>query len=532
MIVAANADEALRWIAAATLLLPVRLALDVSFKVFSSNPLRAEQRIVAVPKELNPQVVPGRADSAFVVDADEASSDAAQVSERARFWVGLLATAEDPYDVVDAVELADVLGSGTETAPADALMTAWALTVPDSQTGDPAVLFRWLSNADRKLQQEYGPAVAGRILGADPSAAALRWIDRAAAVGRIDIDRPAVRAALLTAEIAEVRSGGTVPGEVLTDVPADASVRRDADSELSSAIVLGPDQQVDLLLRLSRRHLIEPQLPPLRDRLSTFAGGWIDHPARDYGPADWALRHEILDLAHDELQERLARGGTTEIMGALGQLWRHFADRPGDLADPLYCHLQAAAVRALTGQQRLRRLSALIHQARQAEHPAAAFASIQAALVEWRALGPAEALPVLQALPGTVRAAPELIRLAAEQIDRSAARPTAQTLDALDLLDRCRALPRGERFVHLLAEDRAVHDFIHATTTARFRDDPSWMARWLEHLDGIDPVVTRARIGGLLHACLDLPDPGLGARVLGGFPPRCPGCSSTSGARS
>ncbi len=523
VITATTADEALPWIAAATLLLPIHAALEVSFKVFCANPWQASQRVVAVLKELNPQVVPGRADSAFVVDADEAISDAAQVSERARFWVDLLVTAEDPYDVVDAVELADVLGSGTETAPADALSTAWALTVPDSLSGDPGVLFRWLSNADPKLQQEYGPAVAGRILAADPSAAALRWIDRAAAVGRIDIDRPAVRAALLTAEIAEVRSGGTVPAEVLTDVPADASVRRDADSELSSAIVLGPDQQVDLLLRLSRRHLIEPQLPPLRDRLSTFAEGWIDHPARDYSPADWALRHEILDLAHDELQERLARGGTTEIMGALGQLWRHFADRPGDLADPLYCHLQAAAVRALAGQQRLSRLSALITQARQAGHSAAAFASIQRTLVEWRALGPAEAFSVLQALPDSVRPAPEVIRLAAEQIDRSAARPTAQTLDALDLLDRHRALPRGERYVHLLAEDRAVHDFVHATTSTRFRDEPSWMARWLEHLGGIDPVVTRARIGGLLQACLDLPDPGLGARVLGRLPSPLPG---------
>ena len=126
---------------------------------------------------------------------------------------------------------------------------------------------------------------------------------------------------------------------------------------------------------------------------SPSAGSTI--PARDYSPADWALRDEVLDLAHDELQERLARGGTPEIMGALGQLWRHFADRPGDLADPLYCHLQAAAIRALTGQQRLSRLSALIHQARQAGHPAAAFASIQRVLIEWRALGPAEALCVL-----------------------------------------------------------------------------------------------------------------------------------------
>ena len=89
VITATTADEALPWIAAATLLLPIRAALEVSFKVFCANPGQASQRIVAVLKELNPQVVPGRTDSVFVVDADEAISDAAKVSDRARFWVGL-----------------------------------------------------------------------------------------------------------------------------------------------------------------------------------------------------------------------------------------------------------------------------------------------------------------------------------------------------------------------------------------------------------------------------------------------------------
>ena len=59
VIVAVDPDEALTWIAAATLLLPVRHALGVSFKVFSSDPLGAEQRIVAVPSELNPHLAPG-----------------------------------------------------------------------------------------------------------------------------------------------------------------------------------------------------------------------------------------------------------------------------------------------------------------------------------------------------------------------------------------------------------------------------------------------------------------------------------------
>ena len=59
VITATAADEALPWIAAATLLLPIRAALEVSFKVFCANPWQASQRIVAVLKELNPQVVPG-----------------------------------------------------------------------------------------------------------------------------------------------------------------------------------------------------------------------------------------------------------------------------------------------------------------------------------------------------------------------------------------------------------------------------------------------------------------------------------------
>jgi hypothetical protein len=522
VITAAAPDEALRWIAAATLLLPIRAALDVSFKVFCSNPLQASHRIVAVLKELNPQVVPGRADSVFVVDAEEAVSDAAEVSERARFWVDLFAKTDDPYDAVDAVELAELLGAGTGAAQGDALITAWALTVPDSPLDAPVALFRWLSNADPKLLQEHGPAVVRRILAADPPAATLRWIDRAGALGRIDIDRLAVRAALLTAEIAEIRAGGAPPTETLTDVSADASTRRDADSELSSAIVLCPDPQVDLLLRLSRRHLIEPQLAPLRDRLRIFAIGWIDHPARDYSPAHWALRDEILDLAHDELHERLARGGVPEIMGALRQIWRHFADRPGDPTDPLYSHLQSAAIRALSGQQRLDRLSALIQQAQHAGQPAAAFAGIQWALIEWRALGPAEALMLLQALPDTVPPAPEVIRMAADEISRSAARPTAQTLDALGVLDRRRIVPPGEVFADLLAADRAVLDFIQATTTTRFRDDMDWYRRWLEHLGVVDPAVTKARLGSLVRACLDLTVPGLGAQMLGVLPSSLP----------
>jgi len=522
VISAGEPDDAVRWIAAATLLLPIRAAVEVSFKVFCSNPQQSSHRIVAVSRELSPQVVTGRADSVFVVDAEAAVSDEADVSERARFWVERFAGAEDPYDVVEAVELAGQLGGRTAQARADGLVTSWAVTVPDSPLSDPSALFRWLSEADPQLRQEHGAVVVSKILTTDPPAATLRWVDTLAASAGIDLDRHAVRALLLTAEIAEIRAGGMPPAELLTDVATDDHARRDADSELSSAIVMCPDPQVDLLLRLSRRHRIQPQLPPLRDRLRDFALTWIDKPGRAYRPADWALRQEVLDIVHEELHERLARHGLPEVMAAIRQLWRHLADRPGDPEDPLYCHLQAAEISAMPRQQRLAALPALIQQAQHAGAPAAAIAGLQRALIEWQALGPAEALLILQALPEGVPVAPEITVIALGEIDRTAARPTASTLDALAILHRRGVAPPEEPFNYLLGEDQAVRDFIRAAGMPRFGQDRSSYQQWLTYLGEVDPAVINARIGSLLDACLDLATPGLGARVISVIPAPLP----------
>lgn len=69
VIVSAEADEAMRWIAAATLLLPQQQALQVSFKVFSGAPLRTQQRVVAAPPDVNPDLRPGAGLGVFVLDA-------------------------------------------------------------------------------------------------------------------------------------------------------------------------------------------------------------------------------------------------------------------------------------------------------------------------------------------------------------------------------------------------------------------------------------------------------------------------------
>jgi GTPase-associated protein 1, N-terminal domain type 2/GTPase-associated protein 1, middle domain len=514
VITASGPDEALRWIAGATLLLPVRAALEVSFKVFRSHPWPADQRIVAVPRELNAQLVPGRTESAFILDADEAVSDDTAVSERSRFWVGRLAAAEDPYDVVDAVELAEALQPGAGPDPADAMVTAWAVTAPDQPLTDPAALLRCLSGADPAAQREHGPAVTARVLDADPPPSALRWIDEAAGLGRFDIDRGALRGALLAAEIAAARAGSAAPGEVLVPVPADASARRDADSELSSAILLGSDAEVALLLPLGRRYGIEPQLPPLLDRLRTFVLTWIDDQRLDYHPGNWALRDEILDVAHAELRLRLSERGVPAILGALDRLGPHFADRPGDPADPLDWHLAAVAIRALSGPQRQVRVSALLAEALRTPRPDTAMAGIQRALADWQAVGPAEAISVLMALPARVPIAPEILTLAVDELGRLAGRPTDRVLDVLEVLERRSLLAAAGPLLSLRVADREVRGFIDGTRTAAFQQDVEYARRCVAFLGTIEPSVVRCRLGQLLDACLDFPFPGLGVAVL------------------
>jgi len=494
----------------------------VSFKVFCVAPQRGSHRVVAVPKELNPQVGPGRGDSAFILKAEEATSDAVEVSARASFWVGLLASAEDPYDVIDAVELADLLGASLSGDGMDAIITAWAVTAPDDPLEDASALFSWLSRAESKLQQEHGPSVVRRILAASPTAPMLRWIDEAAALGHIDADRRAVRLALLTAELAEIRSGGRPPASPLAPADLDPSARRDADSELSSAIVLAPYQRIDLLLLLAGRHGVELQLLPLIDRLRAFAIDWIDHPARDYQPDGWALRDEVLDLAHAELQARLVQYGAAGVMDILKRLWRYFAIRSADLTDLLDLHVRVAAIRALSAEQRQARLSALLAQARYGPGTEAALAGVQQVLLEWRALGPAEAILLLPALPDAVPIAQDVAGTAVGEISRLAAHPTSGVLDALYALHRRGLAPGGKPFADLLAADADVRGFVEATRSPRFGEDRSWTRQRLKCLTRTSPTVIKARRRLLLAACLEFPAPWLGAQVLRNLPAPLP----------
>lgn len=522
VIVADQPDEALTWIAAATLLLPARHALDVSFKVFSSVPLRAEHRVVSAPAELFPQLGPGRVSQAFVLDAAACSCDDAQSSDRAAFFVAQLAADGDPYNVVNAVELAEVLGGpdGEPLSAADAMLTAWALTRPDGPLSDPDPLSRWLQSAGPELRTEYGPAVATLILDSGPSADVLGWIGLMVAAKQLDLDPATVRVRLLAAELANVRDGPAPPTDPLPALPLDVSAYRDAQSELSSAILLGSDQQVDLLLQLARRHGIEPELaPPLLQRLDEFAASWVDRPGA-YHPDSWALRSEIFDFAHDKLHHLVATVGVRNAAGKIGRLCRHFGDR-ADLTDPLDCHIQAALIATPTppGRDQILRLRKLLDRIGQDAKSATAVAAteaagLQQALLGWKAVDGQVAVAVLLDMPSSIDVDPAISARAAEELTLMSAKPTTGLLDLLARLDSRGKAPSSKQLAKLLAADRSVRDFTGRAREDRLLKDRRYFNETITMIRDADLAVASARVDSVLDACLNSPHPDLGPAVL------------------
>jgi hypothetical protein len=516
-IVANGPDEAMTWIAAATLLMPMRQALTISFKVFSANLGRAPHRIIAVPREVHPQVAPGRGESSFVLDADDCASDEVEISERARFLAGQLASADDPYDVVDALELAEFLRGDHPDGRHDALLTAWALTRPGDPVGDPDALFSWLSRATVALTAEHGITVASMILRATPSARQLRWIDRAITQRLIDLDAASVRAKLLAAELTEARAATTPPSEPLSPVGLSSEAQRDADSELSSAILLSPFPQVDLLLRLSRRHGINLQLSsPLRQRLEEFVRDWIDHNHR-YDPRSWALGNVVLDIAYDELRSRLAQQGVRGIGGPLRRLHPYLIDRVGDASDPLDRHVAAAAIAAAPSDDRPGRVQALVERILKSPTPDIALDHLQEAFLQWDIAGSREIIALLMCLPTSVRIRPEIAKVAVARLEKAADKPSERMLKILSLLDEHRLVPESGPLSRVLTADRDVHAFVERARSPRIAVEPKFFRQTIEVLADaaeIGPDVVRSRLGDVLQACLTCRHPGLGSAVV------------------
>lgn len=517
VITADDAEVVLRWIGAATLLLPMRQAIDISFKVFVNNLNAAAQRVVGVPKGLNPQIEVGRDATRFILDATSDTADDYPVTDRAVYWVARLMEADDPYDVIDAVELADALGGTDDRRPADTRETAWALSRPDVPLRDPTALARWITTSKPVDIQQHGTAVANRILengGAD--AETLGWIEWQAGAGHLDVDRAALRTRLLAAEIELAHDGAHPPEGRLDPVELGEDVRRDAESMLSSAILLESDDDViERLLRLARRHGVTLAFAPLQERLASFVDSWIAGSGRIWEPVEWVLSDEILTLLHARLTTEVAERGARDVLPILERVWPHLLRHKASVDDPLTWQLRAAALGTLPREARYEQIRDTFASIEGSANRVETLVGIQQALVDWRVLGERDSVTIVVMLPRDVPLNGAIAEHAVQAVLRLADRPDTLLLQALVTLAERAQMPSTRATDRLLRSNASVLRLVRLAERLRSAYDLHTLNDSLQEVAEASPLVVQLCLLDLVRLCLNTEVAELGSTLMG-----------------
>ena len=321
---------------------------------------------------------------------------------------------------------------------------------------------------------------------------------------------------MLAAELADALAGQPAPVPRLPAVRLSEKAGRDAESELTSALLLGdPDRidvgQLDRVLRLARRHGIDLQPSPLQERLHAFAVAWVDDPSRTWKPEGWVLRDEILDEVYGILHERFTVPLSPWLTQTLNRFCGLFDDRD-DLADPLYCHFQAAAIAGLKGHgNRLDRLSVSLGKIARSRDAAAAARVFQEALLAWQADDTDVALTILAQLPSHVD--PRIGERANSFLSAAQATPNTELLDMLASLHGSGWRPPTDRLSDLLYGELKVRDFLQAAARADIVSRDRVLAA-AGLISDADPIVVQLRAEAVLDALLTTKNPYLTGAVL------------------
>jgi hypothetical protein len=361
LIIADDLTEVMSWIAAATLLLPQRIALDVGFRAFAASPTFARQQVVAVYAEDSVDISVDNNMGYAVFDLVRGRWTAAEPSAYARQWSRLF-LAEDPYDVVDAVEFAAVSGLRQAEAMAVA-MVAITGRRPDREQAEQVV--GWLRQGSADLVRAYGAQVTSVLLrstGFD-RLNMLRGLDEASARDMVGDQAVAVRHALLRAELAEAMTSQQVLPEQVAPArggwsAADSSA---ATNLLKEAACTAKPVQFEALLRLCRRFGLRLPFADLDAEVHAFVLDWADHQ-RAYQSQGWMhrteLEKELLKILHERMDADPANA--RRIAKQWSQILMADVSERGDRAAAIAVD---ARLHDLTGSERLREIRSLLREA-------------------------------------------------------------------------------------------------------------------------------------------------------------------------
>ncbi len=358
VLVTGDPEAAACWIAAATLLLPAPDALRVSFKIFVAEGQYGRHDIIALHPDWAGRWADTAAGSGLAVfDLDRGDHTTVETTAAAGFWVPRL-LAEDPYDVVDSVELAGqfararAAGVGEPTSagvgePTTADRLAAVIVAAGERLTAPepaAQVADWLLSAPEDVLRIARDPVLAAVLAAAPGASVLRALAGAAAARGWTSAQPQIRRGLLTAEIGEALRAcdGVAALRILTASAPLECLAANPDQEpgcveIERALRAARPDQVPLLLTIAGRHAVTPVTANFRDSAAGFAAWWVDQNDPALAPHRWPAPPEALDWVRDVLRDWLAGPRHAYAVEAIRvrwwrPLWREACD-PGDELD-------------------------------------------------------------------------------------------------------------------------------------------------------------------------------------------------------
>ncbi|OXM47041.1 GTPase-associated protein 1-related protein [Amycolatopsis alba] len=337
LFVGADVTEVLGWISAGTVLMAQRRALRLGFRVFATNPRQSRHDVLAVHDDWAGSFGDPARDNGFVVfNLTTGRHSEIEFTEGARFWVPRFLR-EDPYDVVDAIELAQRF-AGKEARPsASDRSVAAIVTLGETAegTGHAGDLVRWLADCPAPQPEEVVHPVLEAVLAADPDITALRALPEATewhGAGRELADR-GIRA-LFEAELAQLT--GAVP--VVEESGSLAAIAE------AAANVVEPER-MDELLRLCTRFDVTPNVGGFTEGARRFTGWWVEHKNAPLEPDRWSCREQMIDLLRDELAGLLERPDGPHYRDDIKRFWWEIlVETATDVSTPLDSEITASAI--------------------------------------------------------------------------------------------------------------------------------------------------------------------------------------------
>ncbi|GIJ48324.1 hypothetical protein Val02_52100 [Virgisporangium aliadipatigenens] len=387
LFIAEEPDAVLHWLIAATLLMPQEHALRVGFKVFSTDPAYAVQPVVAVHPAWNSTSVRVGDDGGYVVfdlvDGGWTPVGAdAHVRERVDLFVN-----EDPFDVVDIVELA--AGTGIVDSRR-AFGLGRAMMLPDRPVSDgdaeaeAEVAVAWLRDTPADLLGAHRGVLVDRLTSQVErwTLDTLRALDAVAVSGQVPADRVApVRIALIRKELELAERTREVEAAPLPALPAgtwDATHQDEAQRLVDDTLRAGlPTETFEAVLRVAKRFGLSVDLEGLGEQANRFVDDWVGQPGLGYDPSAWPRGHEFKNILLEQLNLLVLRGYAHDVAD---RWWRRLIDEHRTPGSPLADAVLAAAMHGGSPAERAALTESVLRQATTATEPYSAVRAAAGAL--------------------------------------------------------------------------------------------------------------------------------------------------------